>query len=157
MCGHCGRLVGIWWRPRRAELLKKCTALVKKAYEKVGQNTTWFLHFWLCMHCKLGQFIIIKKYILTTPQALQLYFFLIIENGCEHSIHLWIASSLSKWGCLLPISASGGLKTSRPNFKDDFFWYNSLMASNKDSNQSSFSLLVLKNGEKEATQWEQHR
>ena len=79
----------------------------------------------------------------TIPQARQLYFFRIILKGCEHSMHLWMASNLSKWGCFLPISESMGRKISRPMRNDDLRWYNSLMASNRDSNQSSFSLRVL--------------
>lgn len=80
----------------------------------------------------------------TIPHALQLYFFRIIEKGWVHSMHLWMASSLSMWGCFLPISESQGRRISRPILREDLRWYNSLMASNKPSSHSSFSLRVLK-------------
>ena len=90
-----------------------------------------------------GRKYVMKKE-LTTPQALQLYFFLIMEKGCAHSMHLWMASNLRMWGCFLPISESQGRRISRPIFSEDLRWYNSFMASKRAANHSSFSLLVLK-------------
>lgn len=85
----------------------------------------------------------VMKDLLTWPHALQLCFFLIIENGCPHSMHLVAKSNFLRWGCLRPISASKGLNMDLPIRSEDLRLYNSLIVQNRLSNQRSFSSRVL--------------
>ena len=80
---------------------------------------------------------------LTIPQALQLYFFRIMEKGWPHSMHLVMLSGFKRRGCSRPISWSRGFSISRPTLSEDFLWYSSLMVWKSVSSHSSFSSRVL--------------